>query len=232
MPIPEMVLVIGYTTVLRRWKNHKPEYKTEHPLDDPEILNNAIPIGEWELGLDGKPTPPWKLTYVVYFVDFKTGALFTYAHDTYGALLCYNALEEQIAVYRMLRGEQVWPIVRLEKRQWRSTTYGMQMRPHFRPVDWRATGNPLAAPQSPTPQLPGPTTTTAPAAAPTAAPAAAPAAPAAPPAAAPAAPTATPAAPPAAATPPASSASAVLDNTKAVKPITVAELVADEIPWK
>src|SRR5215467_10963648 len=131
LPIPEMMLVIGYTTVLQRWKDKKPEYITKHPLPDPEQHNATIPVAEWEIGLDGKPTPPWKLTYVVYMVDLKTGALFTYAHDTYGAMLAYTLLEEQIAVYRMLRGGHVWPIVHLEKRPWKSATYGMQMRPHF-----------------------------------------------------------------------------------------------------
>ena len=156
LPLPETMLVIGYITVLRRWKNKRPEYITEHPLPDPDVLNNAIPISEWEIGLDGKPTKPWKLTYVIYLVDLKTGALYTYAHDTYGAMQAYNALEEQIAVMRMLRGEHVWPIVHLEKRPWRSQTYGMQMRPHFQVVDWRATGaTPVISP-APVPQLTGP----------------------------------------------------------------------------
>src|SRR5262245_38674128 len=157
LPLPDTVLVVGYVTVLRRWKDKRPEYRTEHPLPDPDQLNAAIPVAEWEIGLDGKPRKPWALTYVVYMVNVDTGALFTYAHDTFGAAQAFNALEEQIAVYRMLRGEHVWPIVRLEKRQWKSNTYGLQMRPHFQVVSWRATGSGApAVPQSPTPQLSGP----------------------------------------------------------------------------
>jgi len=120
LPLPDTMLVVGYTTVLRRWKDKKPEYITEHPLPDPKHLNAAIPVEEWEIGLDGDPTPPWKLTYVIYMVDAgKTGGLFTYAHDTYGAMLCFNNLEEAIGVMRLLRGEHVLPIVHLEKRQWK-----------------------------------------------------------------------------------------------------------------
>jgi len=212
LPLPETMLVIGYITVLRRWKNKRPEYITEHPLPDPDVLNNAIPISEWEIGLDGKPTKPWKLTYVIYLVDLKTGALYTYAHDTYGAMQAYNALEEQIAVMRMLRGEHVFPIVRLEKRQWKSQTYGMQMRPHFQVVDWRASGGtPVISPPS-TPQLTGPATVTPPAASAPAAAAAAPATPA------PASASAT------------ATKSPILDHTKPVKPATVGELIADELP--
>src|SRR5262249_33960396 len=74
LPLPDTMLVVDYTTVLRRWKDKRAYYITEHPLPDPEQLNAAIPIAEWEIGLDGKPTKPWKLTYVVYLVDLKTGA--------------------------------------------------------------------------------------------------------------------------------------------------------------
>jgi hypothetical protein len=214
LPMPPIVLVIGLNTVLRRWKDKRAEYITEQPLPDPKQLNNAIPLAEWELGLDGKPRAPWALTYVIYMVDLKTGAPFTYAHDTYGAMLCYNALEERIAVMRMLRGEYVFPIARLEKRPWKSATYGMQMRPHIEPTgDWRSPGGFQSIPQSPPPQIPGPATTAA-------TPAATPAAP-------------PPTAPPPTASPPTtSSQSTVLDNTKPVKPVTVGEFIADEIPWK
>src|SRR5215831_3918477 len=52
LPLPDTMLVVGYTTILRRWKDHKPEDKTEHPLPDPKTLNDAIPLAEWEKGLD------------------------------------------------------------------------------------------------------------------------------------------------------------------------------------
>jgi hypothetical protein len=216
LPLPNPMLVVGYTTILRRWKDHKPEDKTEHPLPDPSELNAAIPIAEWEVGINGQPEKPWKLTYVVYLVDLTAGSLFTYANSTYGAMLAYTNLEEQIAVMRMLRGEHVFPIVRLERRPMK-TAYGMKTRPHFHPIDWRAPGGSQLMPQAPTPQLPGPTTTVAPTAAPT------PANPTSP------TPAPTSPLPPAAATP-AAPASTLLDHTKPVKPITVGELIADELP--
>jgi hypothetical protein len=90
------MLVVGYTTVLRRWKDKKPEYITEQPLSDPKVLNGAIPVEEWEIGLDSNPTPPWKLTYVIYFVDSQW-QLCSRTHDTYGAMLCFNNLKKQSA---------------------------------------------------------------------------------------------------------------------------------------
>jgi hypothetical protein len=209
LPLPDTMLVMGFTTVLRRWKDKKPEYITEHPLPDPKQLNAAIPVAEWEVGLDGKPCEPWKLTCVIYIVDvFKTGALYTYAHDTWGAMQAYNNLEEQIVIMRMLRGEHVFPIVHLEKRPWKSQKYGMQTRPHLQPTgDWRSPGG------SPTSQLSGPPTLTRPASTPTT-----PTTPS----------TSTP--PPLPAAPPAAPASTLLEHTKPVKPVTVAELIADELP--
>ena len=53
LPLPTPMLVIGYTTVLRRWKDKRPEYITEQPLPNPDELNAAIPVAEWEIGLDG-----------------------------------------------------------------------------------------------------------------------------------------------------------------------------------
>jgi len=96
------------------------------------------------------------------------------------------------------------------------TAFGMKTRPHLEIVDWRAPkGGDGALVQSPsTPQLP-------PAAATAATPAAT---------SSDEAPTATPSTAPSSATPPASSASTVLDNTKPVKPVTVGELIADELP--
>src|SRR5215510_13329968 len=217
LPIPDTLLVIGYTTVLRRWQNKKPFYITERPLPDPDELNAAIPVEEWENGLDGKPSKPWKTTYVIYMVDLKTtGALFTYEHDTFGAMLCYTNLEEAIAVMRMLRGEHVYPIVHLEKRPWKSAKFGMQMRPHLEPTgDWRSPGGFQSVPQSPTPQISGPTTVTPPTSTPTT-----PTTPSSMPS--------TPTAPPPAAAASAPPSSTILDHMKPVKPVTVGEMIADE----
>jgi hypothetical protein len=132
-------------------------------------------------------------------------------------MLAYTNLEEQIAIMRMLRGEHVYPIVHLEKRPMK-TNYGMKTRPHFHPIDWRAPGGSQLMSQAPTAQLPGPATTAAPTAAPT-------------PTTPTPTPTPTPPPPPAAAVP-AAPASTILDHTKPVKPVTVGELIADEIPWK
>ena len=165
--------------------------------------------------MDGRPRKPWALTYVIYMVNLKNGALFTYANSTFGAMLCYTQLEEQVAVMRMLRGEHVYPIANLDRRPMK-TSFGIKTRPHLEIIDWRAPkgGDGSLVASSSTPQLP----------------------PAAAMAAIPEAPTATPSTAPSSAassTVPgfrlpaedSNKASTVLDNTKPVKPVTVGELM-------
>src|SRR5262249_23066936 len=93
--LPTPLLVFGYKTIVRRWKDNRPIDITAYPLPDVEQLNSQIPIAQWELGRDNKPRPPYALTYVIYFASMN-GALFTYANSTYGCMLCYTALEESI----------------------------------------------------------------------------------------------------------------------------------------
>jgi hypothetical protein len=207
LPLPSPMLVAGFTTELRRWKDKKLDKISEHPLPDPADLNDAIPKTEWEKGLDGQPRPPWQLTYVIWLIDLNSGALYQYANSTFGARLLYENLEEQVTVMRMIRGEHVLPIVNLEQRPMK-TQFGMKTRPHLHIIDWRTPGGgggPRLAPRSPTPQISGPVPT------------------------APATPSPTPSTP--TAPPPAAAApSSILDHMQPVKPVTVGELIADELP--
>src|SRR5262249_32013048 len=65
MPLPSPLLVIGHQIIVRRWQNNRPIDITEHPLPDVEQLNSQIPIEQWEIGRDGKPRPPYALTYKI-----------------------------------------------------------------------------------------------------------------------------------------------------------------------
>jgi hypothetical protein len=226
------MLVVSYRTALERWRTKDDRNIAEHNLDvptpDPEMLNAAIPVKEWRIGkLTGKPEAPWKTIYIVVMINTVTGAIYCYKNHTFGALLMWEQLTERIAVTQMLNGGKcAWPVVRLEQRPWTSNTFGAQIRPHLEPIDWRIIGNGeqpesrLSAPTSPAaPALAAPASHTP---APTAASA---------PATAPAAPT-TSSSTPLAAAASARSSSPILDHMQSVKPITVGEMIADEIPWK
>jgi hypothetical protein len=77
LPIPSPLLVVSVLTALQRWQNKVPEVITAKPLPNPDELNAAIPQSEWEIGLDGKPRPPWVTVLAVYMIDLRNGQLFT-----------------------------------------------------------------------------------------------------------------------------------------------------------
>ena len=163
LPIPPTPkLVLGMRTILRRWDNKKPTDIMEHPLPDVDELNATV-LKPWPTGLNGQEEPPWARYYVVYFCDPQTGQIYTFCNKTYGAKLAYEKLEEQIAVVRALRGDNVVPVVLLGQLPMKTVNFGMKSRPHFRVIDFKVPpggggdGEGELMPQSPTPQLSGPT---------------------------------------------------------------------------
>jgi hypothetical protein len=125
------------------------------PLPDPDALKKAIPIEEWEIGLDDKPRPPWAHTVVVYFVNLATGEFYTYAAATYGGHIAFEQLNDAVLAMRMFRGQKVMPLVDLCEKPFR-TKRGMKTRPHFAIVDWKTPGDPAALPTEPLTLLPNP----------------------------------------------------------------------------
>jgi hypothetical protein len=157
LPVPSPLLVVSTTTALQRWLNKVPEVITAKPLPDPTELNAAIPQSEWEIGLDGKPRPPWVIVFVVYMVDPNGGQVFTAVNSTTGWRMAVEALREQVAVKRMLCGStRMLPIVELQSRPFK-TSFGDRKRPHLHVIDWKA-GDDRAMTAQPAPQLSGTTT--------------------------------------------------------------------------
>ena len=63
---PSPLLVVAINEVLQTLANGNAGVISDKPLPDPEELNAAIPINEWEIGIDGKPRKPWEHIVVVY----------------------------------------------------------------------------------------------------------------------------------------------------------------------
>jgi hypothetical protein len=151
---PSEMLVIGLTHALQCWGKDKDLLDTtieqpDEPLPDPEALNAQIPQEEWGLGLDGEPRPPWQFNWVVYLLDVASASTYTYLNSTMGARIAVERLEDKLKWMRMLRGNDVTPIVRLESRPMK-TSFGQKMRPEFTIIDWRDLGvgiQQTAAPQ-------------------------------------------------------------------------------------
>jgi hypothetical protein len=158
LPIPSPLLVVSVVTALQRWLNKVPEVITAKPLPDPSELNAAIPQSEWEIGLDGKPRPPWVTVFAVYMIDLRNGQLFTAVNSTTGWRMAVEALREQVAIKRMLHaGARMLPIVEPQSRPFK-TAFGDRKRPHLHVVDWKASGGDQAVTTQPAPQLSGPAT--------------------------------------------------------------------------
>src|SRR5262249_52231355 len=82
LPLPDALLVTGFTRGLQCWKDGKLldelDERDGHLIEElVGELNDKIPQQEWETGLDGKPRPPWAIVYVVYLVDPETAELYT-----------------------------------------------------------------------------------------------------------------------------------------------------------
>ena len=156
---PEIMLAIALSEALQCWKGKKPvEAITDKPLPDVNALNAAVPMSEWEPGLDGKPKPPWVHQFIAYLIDPASGGTFTYLNSTVGARIAIDQLKEKVITMRALRGARVVPVVRLTHRPMK-TFVGMKHRPEFEIVEWRKPGGDggdtvLAGPQ--VPQLTGP----------------------------------------------------------------------------
>jgi hypothetical protein len=140
LPPPVQLLVVGVTTALQRWRDGKPEVIRDKPLPSEDDLNAAIPLNEWETGVDGRPHPPWSHVVVVYFVDQVKGGVFTFISATKGAHIAYDNLQEAVSTMRRLRGDnKVVPLVTLAERPMK-TQFGSKSRPHFEIAGWKATG--------------------------------------------------------------------------------------------
>ena len=136
---PDLLLVLACNEALQRWKGKKAENIMDKPLPDPNELNAAIPITEWEPGIDSKPRPPWAHMAMVYLIDPATAGVFTYLNSTVGAHIAWDVLREKVKTMRALRGERVLPLVRLSTRPMK-TKVGMKTRPEFEIIGWRLLG--------------------------------------------------------------------------------------------
>ena len=134
------MLAIGTTQAVQRWQDGLPiETIIDRPLPDVAELNAAIPENEWEIGLGGAPRPPWVLQYIVYLIDPRDGAAYTYINSTTGAEISVDRLTSRVRHMRTLRNAKVVPLISLDSRPMQ-TRYGEKMRPEFSIIEWRDLG--------------------------------------------------------------------------------------------
>jgi hypothetical protein len=72
-------------------------------------------------------------------LDPGTAATFTLSNHTAGARIAVRNLKDQVSRMRMLRGENVVPLVELSRAPMK-TEFGQKLRPDFKVVSWHRLG--------------------------------------------------------------------------------------------
>jgi hypothetical protein len=150
------LVAVETDVVIRRWRDNRViEIIREKPLPDLDLLNKAVPRGEWEDDLNGDPRPPYERAHVVYLVDLDTCERSTFISPTKGAAIAVSRLKDKVFWMRKMRGNNnIVPQIELS---WAPmpTKYGMRKRPDFKVVGWidLSGGSSLPPPSGPK-QLP------------------------------------------------------------------------------
>jgi hypothetical protein len=128
-----------------RWKddNSGPEEVIPVARDAPppnlKEMNAKIPQSEWRIGLNSLPEPPYQLQRVLEFLDPTSMERLSWPHNVtvIGSSRAADELEGRIKITRRLRGEDVYPLARLESRHMptRYNPRGRQ-RPHLAIIKW------------------------------------------------------------------------------------------------
>jgi hypothetical protein len=135
------LVVVDRVRVLQKWIDQKPvkeETRFLEPTEkwlDVEAMNDAAPRSEWREGQDGKPQGPWQCQWVIYLLDLKTLDRYTYPTNTTGGHILVGDLSERIKTMRRLRGEHVYPVIRLTD-TFMATRWGGRQRPAFKFMRW------------------------------------------------------------------------------------------------
>jgi hypothetical protein len=109
----------------------------DQPLPDIKAWNAEIPKEQWRMGLNGQPEPPWQIQRVLEFLDPESAERFSWPHNVKvaGSSRAAEELEGRIRIVRRLRGETVYPRVRLDH-TFMPTKFGGRERPFLRIVGW------------------------------------------------------------------------------------------------
>jgi hypothetical protein len=162
MPPDRDLILVDIVRVVQKWIDGAPI--ATHVLGpgkkfvDVKVLNDAAPKEEWATGLNGQPQGPWQAQYLGYLVDPLTIDKFTFATGTIGGGICMRDITDKARTMRRLRGEHVYPVVRLAD-TFMNTKFGGRQRPHFLVQRWvRMGGDPRPALPAPEPPKPTPLT--------------------------------------------------------------------------
>jgi hypothetical protein len=139
------LIVYDKTYSIIRWKDDGSGPAEVTPVErgapPPNLkeMNAKIPREEWRIGLNGQPEPPYQLQRCLEFLDPVSMERLSWPHNVtvMGSSRAAEELEGRIKITRRLRGEDVFPLVRLEHRHM-PTQYNPRgrQRPYLAIVKW------------------------------------------------------------------------------------------------
>ena len=134
------MMALSTAEALQQWRDQKVVdvivKVPGQPLPSLDELNDTIPQKTWEKGIDGKPRPPWQHVYIIYLLRPTDASVFTLINSTKGTQICYDRLKDKVKWMRTLRGNKVYPLVKLDNRPM-STGFGIKKRPELTVLEWR-----------------------------------------------------------------------------------------------
>jgi hypothetical protein len=142
-------IAVKISKVVQKWIDQKPVETRilgpEQYFPDVERMNAEAPPAEWRDHY-GVKKGPWEKSYVVYLLCPESMQGYTYPTSTVGGMRAVSDLKDNVKRARLLRGENVYPLVTLGDAHMPSA-YGGRQRPSFKIVKFVPIG---AAPaQSP-----------------------------------------------------------------------------------
>jgi hypothetical protein len=133
------LLVIDVGRVVQKWQDGNPVetiiLAPGQKFPDIEKLNAKVPQKEWEEGPDSKPRGPWQSQHVVYLLDPRTMARYTWPTGTTGGAICTRDIVDRVGWMRKFRGAHIHPVVQLTDVHMR-TRFGGRQRPYFNIKKW------------------------------------------------------------------------------------------------
>jgi hypothetical protein len=145
--------VVSMLTLWTKWCDGKPTHVVTptgqvHPQRE-EM--GDLDQDEWEAGLDGRPSDPWRDSRHVVMVHDASAQVFTFVTATVGGRIAVSNLKSQIALYRRVH-KHACPVIELGRADMK-TKVGVKQRPDLRVVGW-LDPTPEAVPPASPKQLP------------------------------------------------------------------------------
>jgi hypothetical protein len=136
------LIVYGKGHAVVRWSDEQRLIYSEQLLPgmpSPNIteMNARVPVAEWRVAF-GKRQPPYEIQRCLEFLDPASMERLSWPHNVkvVGSSIACEQLDRKIAIVRRLHGQDLCPVVRLDRTPMPTREYGVRQRPDLPVVKW------------------------------------------------------------------------------------------------